>query len=68
MTLEQKIETSNFLKGILRKLKQSSNNPFIKISNPVFVFTNKDKEILLMDLIIELEKEIFNEDKERRNK
>ena len=61
MTIKQKIEISDFLKGILKKI-ETTNNPNYNISCPVFIFDSEEKESFLIKIIADLEKEIYEEE------
>lgn len=63
MTIKQKIEISDFLKGILRNLRTSNTDDHHRISQPVFIFDSEEKEGLLIEIISDLEKEICEEEK-----
>lgn len=62
MKLNQKIEIQFFLKGILKNIKHSNTTPDINISDPVFIFEDRDKERFLMEIITDLELEIHAEE------
>lgn len=61
MTTQQKIEISDFLKGILKKI-ETTNNPNYNISCPVFIFESEEKESFLIQMIADLEREIYQEE------
>ena len=60
MNLKQKIETLEYLKGILKKIHRSANN--INISNPIFVFDSIEKENMLIKIIADLAIEIHTDE------
>lgn len=62
MTLNQKIEISDFLKGILRSIEKSANDKKAYVSTPVFIFKKKEKIDLLENIITDLEREIHKEE------
>jgi len=61
MTTQQKLEISDFLKGILKKI-ETTNNPNYNISCPVFIFESEEKESFLIQTIADLEREIYEEE------
>jgi hypothetical protein len=64
LTLKEKHETSFYLKGILKNIKRSNTTAQYNVSKPEFIFSNLEKETLLMEIITNLEKEIYEEERE----
>ena len=64
MTTIEKVTAVDFLKEIYKKI-EPSNTKTIMISRPVFVFSSQEKENVLMNLIVALEKEIYLDENEK---